>query len=218
MRLQLVLGFLDLREHLIEGVGEEVEFVGARGCRAHGVVVPLCHRPRRVGQRKNGLQQPVLEPTGDQKGERQREGGDQGADERVELHARIHGIEIRLHVQEAKLFGAFRDGFKADQCGAAEGKALADLRRQPVQLKPLRVSGEYLAANVVERGGHDVRIGFESGQNARRILRIFERQRRRAIACDGPAQNLQLLNAGLTEGQKLIGAKRRRGHQQDHAA
>src|SRR5260370_28839277 len=63
-----------------------------------------------------------------------------------------------------------------------------------------------------------MRIGFESAQHARGIVRIFERQGRRTVAGDRTAQNLQLLDARLAKSQKLISAKRRGGHDQDDAA
>ena len=59
--MELAVCLLNLREHLIERVGEEVKFIGSGAMRPDGVVMPLRHRAGSVRQRQYGLQQLMLQ-------------------------------------------------------------------------------------------------------------------------------------------------------------
>ena len=218
LRSQLALRLLNLREHLIEGVGEQVKFIGARARRSHGVVVAFRHRAGGLCEGLDGPQQPILQAPGYQIGERHRDAAHHDDNEGVQLKARIHGIEIGLDEQNTKLLGSFLDGLKADQGRSAEAIARAGMGGHTLRRESFRVHRENLAAGVVQRGRDDVRIRLESGENTGSIFRVVECQSGGTVAGDGTAQYLQLPDAGLAKRQEFIGAKSARRHQQYNSA
>ena len=74
-------------EHLIEGVGEQVELQRAAAVGANGVVVAIRNRAGRIGQRKNGSDQMPLQAARRSGTRAARDGGDQQRDQRIQLHA-----------------------------------------------------------------------------------------------------------------------------------
>ena len=160
LRAQLALRLLNLREHLIECVGEQVKFIGARARRSHGVVVALRHRAGGLREGLDGPQQPILQAPGYQIGERQRDAAHHDDNEGVQLEARIHGLEVGLDEQNTKLLGSFLNRLKADQGRTAEAIARAGMGGQTFRRESLRIHRENLAAHVVQRGRDDVRIGL----------------------------------------------------------
>ena len=216
--VQLALGLLNLREHLIEGVGEQVEFVGARSGRAHRVVVTLGYRPGGLRERQDRLQQLVLQAARNQIGQRQGDADHQQNDQRVQLRARVHSAEVRFHEQRAQLPRALRDRLKTDQRRASEGVARrARPGRKARCGQSLRIGRKHLALRIVQRRRDDVRVGLECRQHPGGVIGIVEGQRGRAVAGDRLAQYLQLLDAGLAEGQELVRAERRGGHGEHRA-
>ena len=216
--VQLALGLLNLREHLIEGVGEQVEFVSARSDRAHRIVVTLGNRPGGLCERQYRMQQLVLQAARNQIGQRQGNADHQQDDQRVKPGARVHGAEVRLHEQRAQPPRALRDRLKTDQRRASEDIARRTRPgRKACYGQSLRVSRKRVALRVVQRRRDDVRVGLECRQHRGGVIGIVERQRGRAVARDRPAQYLQLLDAGLAEGQELVSAERRGGHGEHRA-
>ena len=217
--VQFALGLLYLRQHLIECVGKQVEFIGAGPNRAHGVVMPLRYRPGRVRERENRMQQLVLQPPRYQIAQRQGNTYHQEDDQRIKPGARIHRAEVRFDEQRAEPPRALDDRLKAAELGAAERVAhRARAGRKMRRIEPPGIFCEQRALSIVERRGDDMRLGLEGCQNAGGIVGIVERQGSGAVAGDRRAQCLQLLHAGLPEGQELVGAKRRGGHGKHRAA
>jgi hypothetical protein len=165
-----------------------------------------------------GPQQTILQAPGNQIGERQRDAAHHDDDEGVQLKARIHGLEVGLDKQNTKLLGSFLNRLKADQGRTAEAIPGAGMGGQTFRRESLRIHRENVAASVVQRGRDNVRIGLESGENTRSIFRVVECQSGRTVAGDGPAQYLQLLDAGLAKSQEFIGEKSARRHQQYDSA
>ena len=102
LRAQPGLGHLDLREHVIEGVGELIQLEQLRGLRANAVVLSIRHGARRLGEVEDRPRDLPLLQTRDEQRDQRAEREDTHRDEAVHREAIVERIEIGRHHEHAE--------------------------------------------------------------------------------------------------------------------
>src|ERR1700674_1729015 len=90
---------LDLSQHLIEGIGEDTDFVRAYFLGSDPGVLVLRNRARGAGETQDRLRDETLKAAGEKEGEEERESENQGEDTGVELE-QLRGHHLKIGVQE----------------------------------------------------------------------------------------------------------------------
>ena len=153
--------FRDPVQHLVEGVGQGAQLVGAEFGRPRGVILAGGDCGGRVRQRQNGLRDPSLQHGRQQPGRDERHEHDAPRDGGRESHGARHRFHVGLEVQgaEARIAG-LGHRFEDDHVPPLETVPVAVRGGgQRLARQVRRVARELAAVPIVQRGGDDVGLG-----------------------------------------------------------
>ena len=210
---------LDARQHVVEGVGQLAELLTLRSCGAYGIVASLGHLPRRCGERQDRFRDHPLQASRDQVGGGKASEREQRADAEKELEVLVDLTEIRLEVESSHAPPVLHDGLHAAQEAKLEAVAVVARRGRCGRVRGgIRVGSHQASVVQVQPCCHDVRLRLQGRQHLARIARVVEGERRRAVRGDRLAENLEVAERQLPEGQVLVGEERGGGDEHDRSA
>ena len=210
---------LDARQHVVEGVGQLAEFLTLRSCGTYGIVASLGDLPRRCGERQDRFRDHPLQASRDQVGGGKTSEREQRADAEKELEVLVDLTEIRLEVESSHAPPVLHDGLHAAQEAKLEAVAVVARRGRSGRVRGgIRVGSHQASVVQVQPCCHDVRLRLQGRQHLARIARVVEGERRRAVRGDRLAENLEVAERQLPEGQVLVGEERGGGDEHDRSA
>ena len=219
LREQAALGLLNLREHVIEGIGQQIELVSTGARRSDGVVLAVGDGARRLREPQDRsrklLLQPMRQQIGDERGYRDHKGSDHG----VKAEAFVDRAQVGFYQQHAQLPVSFGHRHKTQQVclfKAISGRLWPC--RQGAGGQACRIGGEQLPGIVVERGCDDVGIGPEGAQDDTSVFGFVERERCGTVGGNGLTEGVELPHDRLSVGEHVIGEERSGRNEQHDAA
>ena len=219
MRAQF--GLLDLREHVIERVGQQIDFAHIGRLRPHAVVVRVRDRARGLGELRGSGWKSA--PAGASPPSTPAIPTTTTTTTVISAYSRkLASIAFRSDFtnKRAELFAVQLNrpesqdvpGFEADA-------ALLCPRRHLILRAPLPGNVANNAPDpVVQSRGDDVRIRAECREHGARIVGVVECQRRGAVARDRVAQDVEVAHDGFLERHDLVSDEHRAGEQDDDGA
>jgi len=120
---------VDLREHVVEGVGEKAHFILAQFCGTDGIIPAVGNGSGGLCQRQDGSRDLLLQHPGKRVSDQQGNGDRQKGDSAVEPEPLVHGLHVGFQIKRAQaLVAALLDRLKARQVRALETIAIVPRR------------------------------------------------------------------------------------------
>jgi hypothetical protein len=169
--------FLDLLEHLVEGVGEHAHLVVADLARAQRVVARLRHALRGAGKLRDRLHQHVLDAQREQVHQPDRRQRHQRGQQQAAPKVLLHLAQVVGDLDAAEHLPAVLDRRYLPHPALGEGHR----QRRRARIAVAAIAGELRAVDVVEHGRRDRRPRAEGLERLRRAVAVGEGQRRAAV-------------------------------------
>ena len=159
---QSLVLLVDLREHVIEGIGQQAQFIVGHFLRPDGIIAAIRDGLGGLSQGQDRLRNLLLESSGKHVGHEERTRDHQPRNAAVESEPLIHGPHVGLQVERAQtLVAALNDRLKPDQMRVLEPRTIFFGRSgKGLGWQLIWIFRELFPVLVVQGCGHNMRLSF----------------------------------------------------------
>ena len=129
---QILGGLADTGQHLIEGIGQLSNFIGAMLGSTNGIILTLRHRAGHSGQFEDGQRDPALQAGRENDCSQEREGAYQQKEHTVNTDPGIHSSQVGQQIDRSESLALLQDGPKHGEMGSVESITVRP-RAEPVK-------------------------------------------------------------------------------------